>query len=377
MREITVCGSLSEMGEQHGEAAADLVAELFATRFELLTRQMAAAFPERPGSSIERQITGWTTDLFRQIVAQLPDVAAEVTGVSRGSGLEPWKLVVAGGYTDVLGGLVSPRHQQAACECTVVAMRAAHGGGAVIAGTWDSHASAAPALVLLRRQPASGPSTLALTTAGWSAQQGVNSAGLAFATTNLRPRHGGPGVPYIGALAQLANSTSLAEARRLLLGLGYCSGHYYPVGDEHGQLLLLETSNDDKAELMTGSDVVAHSNHYLAPDWQDENPGDEPGTNSVERLQRAETLIGGLPAESLQQRLWTILSDHGAAGSGVCRHGEGHETRSCAAFMIDAGRRSIEFTDGPACRGARHTALLHSGCREHRSQASAPSDAEG
>jgi isopenicillin-N N-acyltransferase-like protein len=367
MRAIAVSGSLSQMGQQHGEAAADLVSELFATRFELLARQLSAALPEKPASELARLIESWTTVLFSEMAAHLPDVAAEVTGVARGSGLEPWQLIVAGGYTDVVGGLVSPRRQQVASECTVVAMSGVRGGGSVIAGTWDSHASASPALVLLRRQPASGPSSLALTTAGWPAQQGVTSAGLAFATTNLRPRRGGRGIAYIGALAQLLSMPSIAEARTLLLRLGYCSGHYYPVGDEHGRLLLLETSNDDRAELASGNGLVPHTNHYLAPALESENPHDEQTANSVERLRRVRALTAGSSAEAVRQRLWTILSDHGTTGAGICRHGQGDETRSCAAFVIDARRRSIEFTDGPACGGARRTALLEPACSERQS----------
>jgi Acyl-coenzyme A:6-aminopenicillanic acid acyl-transferase len=359
MREITVSGSLCEMGEQHGEAAADLIADLFATRFELLVHQMAAAVPAGAASDAARQVESWTRALVGEIVTHLPDVATELTAVARASSLQPWKLIVAGGYTDVLGGLVTPRHQRHASECTIVAMRGIRGGGTIIAGTWDSHASASPALVLLRRQPASGISTLALTTAGWPAQQGVTSAGLAFATTNLRPRRGGPGVVYIGALAQLLSARSLDDAREVLLGLPYCSGHSYPVGDRHGRLLLVETSNEAKAELMCDRDVLAHTNHYLAPGLEGENPRDEHLPNSVGRLRRVEAMTASSSAESVRQRMWTILRDHGRAGSaGVCRHGEGHETRSCAAFVIDAARRSIEFTDGPACSRARRTVLL-------------------
>ena len=271
-----------------------------------------------------------------------------------------WKLIVAGGYTDVLGGLIAPRPQYrtGTCECTVVAISGARGSGAVIAGTWDSHASASPALVLLRRQPTSGFSTLTLTTAGWPAQQGVTSAGLAFATNNLRPRHGGPGIVYIGALAHLLSVGSIDAARDIFLRLQYCSGHFYPIGDHHGRLLLLETSNGAKAELACDRCVVAHTNHYLATELQDDNPRDEDTGNSVSRLQRVQTLIADTSPGTLRQRMWTILSDHGGAGPSICRHGEGHETRSCAAFVIDARRRSVEFTDGPACCGPRRIALL-------------------
>jgi hypothetical protein len=358
VREITVSGSLRMMGEEHGEAARDLIAELFATRFELIMGQMAAAVGERPASDAAVDVESWTRTIAGEIAARLTDVATELEGVGRGSGLAPWQLVVAGGYTDVLGGVLTPEDPRTPSECTVMAVRGTDGGGGIIFGTWDSHASASPALVLLRRQPASGVPTLSLTTAGWPAQQGVNAAGLAFATTNLRPRRGGPGVAYIAALAQLLDTRSIDDARGLLLGLRYCSGHYYPVADEHGRLLLVETCNDIAAELASDRAVVAHTNHYLAPELEDENPRDDLLQNSVERLRRAEAMVASSPAESLRRQVWTVLGDHGTAGAGVCRHGQGHETRSCAAFVIDAERRSIEFTDGPACSAARRTVLL-------------------
>jgi hypothetical protein len=358
VREITVSGSPRRMSEEHGEAARDLIAELFATRFELIMGQMAAAVGGRPASDGAVAVESWTRTIAGEIAARLPDVATELEGVGRGSGLAPWELVVAGGYTDVLGGVLTPEDPRTPCECTVMAVRGTGGGGAVIAGTWDSHASASPALVLLRRQPASGVPTLSLTTAGWPAQQGVNAAGLAFATTNLRPRRGGPGVAYIGALAQLLDTRSIDDARGLLLGLRYCSGHYYPIADEHGRLLLVETCNDITAELASDRPVVTHTNHYLARELEDENPRDDLLQNSVERLRRAEAMVASSSAESVRRQLWTVLGDHGTAGTDVCRHGEGHETRSCAAFVIDAERRSIEFTDGPACSGVRRTVLL-------------------
>jgi hypothetical protein len=120
----------------------------------------------------------------------------------------------------------------------------------------------------------------------------------------------------------------------------------------------VETCNDITAELASDRAVVAHTNHYLARELRDENPRDDLLQNSVERLRRAEAMVASASAESVRRQLWTVLEDHGSAGAAVCRHGEGHEARSCAAFVIDPARRSIEFTDGPACSGVRRTVLL-------------------
>jgi hypothetical protein len=257
---VTISGTPQAMGEAHGETLREEIRDLVQSRTGMLMRLV-------PSATLDD--VAWVSgEMWRQVQSALPALAREVEATARTAGVSPAELVVAGGYTDVcdaLAAITRTVRTEVIDECTV----AESSDPPFIVGTWDTHRSAVAALVLLRRVPDGGTETLALTTAGWPAQQGVNERGLAFAITNLTPRTAAAsGLPYIAVNARLAESLSVRDFTEVATRLRYASGHSYLLVDASGAGVVLETSADAvKARAIKRLHVQAnHYSDYLAVD---------------------------------------------------------------------------------------------------------------
>lgn len=171
---LLISGTPEEMGRVHGETFSPLIQKLYHDRLGLLLKS-------RGGISV-RSIKRIALYLWGAICRNCEIIAREVEETAKAAGLHPWQVVIAGAFTDILD-LLLPKCHGEHHECTI----AINPRSSFIAGTWDSHESAMDSLIILERHPLGAPATLALTTAGWPCQQGVNDAGIGFAITNLTP----------------------------------------------------------------------------------------------------------------------------------------------------------------------------------------------
>ena len=247
---LVLTGSYTKMGETHGEACRDAINDLIDDRLELLLGDS--------GALTVAELREICCNLLQCVCSSSDNLRDELYGTARGANLEAWRLIVAGAYTDVLDVIRQPSSIQAS-ECTV-AMDSTKG---CIAGTWDSHASAVNALVVVDRRPTNGPRTLALSTAGWPAQYGVNDSGLGFAITNLTPRTASRhGLVYIAAVARAAESPSTRSFEEFAMRTKFASGHAYLILDQSGDAVVCETSCTG-VDMRSVHGLHVQANHYI------------------------------------------------------------------------------------------------------------------
>jgi len=337
MLELDLAGGPAEMGLAHGETLRPAIWSLAAIRHERLRSQTGIA-----AADLDRLCR----TLLAEVARQTPAYAAELEAIARGANLTPSEVRAEGAVTD-LADLAGAGEDGS--ECTTVAVSAAGPGGApLVFGTWDSHPEAQDALTLVRRRLRGGPDCLGLTSAGAPVQQGINTAGLAFATNNLKPSRPAPGVVYIGALAALAETSSVAESTALLEGMTHAAGHYYPCADARGAAAGLETHAGGVSVIgPDGTGCIAHTNHYLDPRVEG-----VAYSMTVGRLAATEVFLRSW--RGAINEVWAFLSDHKTP---VCRH-DNEEVRTCAALVFSPIESTIEVTDGPPCSNERRVYRL-------------------
>jgi len=323
---LTVTGAFSTMGHAHGEACRREIRALLADRTEILLRESRDLRPTRL-EAICRTIWGY-------LAARYSNLTEELTATAEAADIAPWQLIVAGAYTDLLN--VCQGTGSAYGECTLglsVSPR-------FIAGTWDSHPSAEEALLLLHRRPDVGPATLALTTAGWPAQQGVNSDGLAFAIANLTPRHVRvEGLPYIAANALLAASRSPDEFVRLAERENFCSGHSYIFIGLEGPARVVQTTGAG-VDVETVTSFATIANHYRSASPLDDNRAYVNYEGSCKRETELHSVLARLsgPAAFAHVVAGTTLVNRTDVRGAVV---------TCAYFYLDPVRREVWYQRGP------------------------------
>lgn len=330
-------GTPSEMGRQHGEALAHSIREIADERISILR--------DRSPAMTDTIIREACEEPLAEIYRILPEVADEIRGIAEAADVAPWQLLVAGGYSDI-DHLIADAKAGDNCspiaECTLVPA-IDDTGTLLLAGTWDSHASAQNALVLVERHPSGGSATLALTTAGWPMQQGVTSAGLGFAIANLVPSTPNVGVPYVAALPRVAAKKSLESAVAMVRTIPLCSGRFFALCDASGAYAGIES---DGRQFWVSRELTAHTNHFVFDDAVAYEGRPEIRTASELRRQCAATRVACLDTIDRASLFGALAYNDGTAAT-VSRDGNGREERTCAAFVIEPARLSLSYTVGP------------------------------
>ncbi|AGF80095.1 putative choloylglycine hydrolase (plasmid) [Desulfocapsa sulfexigens DSM 10523] len=326
---LKISGSPKEMGLTHGETYRNLIGTLFEIRHELLLKGAKG--------SDENKIEDIAYSFWKYISNFDKPLAIELESTAKAANILPWKLVVAGGFTDLMDALSTTIHPDYH-ECTV-AIDPAKG---FIAGTWDSHPEAGEALILLERHPNNGPATLALTTAGWPCQQGLNSYGVGFAITNLTPNKSSKhGLVYIAANAFLGTAQSTSHILNQLKTETYCSGHSYIVLDRTGSGAIMETTNTTTNILQINS-LTTKANHYLSgPQSIDNNSNYLYYDYSISREKELHENISQMAnAQDFPSCLFNSQK--------VNRTDSSQVAITCAHFLISVIDNTIWYAKGPA-----------------------------
>ena len=325
---VTLEGTLRDMGEQHGEILRTSIRALAELRMEYLMRTVE--------STDAQAIEEIAVAMGQQIEKQLPEVFEETAATARAAGIPYWKLVVAGAVSDVsdVAGRGNVRGAAVLSECTILVART-EAQGVVIAGTWDSHATATEHLAICERRPNGLPATTALTTAGWPMQQAVNSAGIGLVVANVVGANVANGVPFIAVLPEIARAQTLAEAGPTVARVPHASGRFYVIGDASAArgfevVPTVGIFEDDHVPMV-------HTNHYL---FEDARPH-EGRPQALESSELRLAIAGRLADESREVTAVELVK--ALAHSGVCQDGDGDGDRTGAIFAIVPKDGSIIF----------------------------------
>ena len=340
---IDLAGSPRSMGEAFGEQLRDSVRELYAIR---LRSALLQAHEHGRRDATEEDLLRVARASLRITADFDPTSADEMEGIARGAGLRVEQVVAMNGLTDLRDVLSWWDGGELFGGCTsIVAQADVTRDGRLLAGqTWDLGTDNMPFVVAVRRAPTSGPSSICLTIAGCLPFLGVNDAGLAVGTTNLRTRDARPGVVYVTLIDLALRARSVAEAVRSIGPAPRAGGHFFYVADASGSAVALECTAMDLHATNVRSGVFVHTNHCLAAahaplDIDAANP------SSRARLHRMTTLANGARGALDSEALKAFFADTSTGSLAICRD-DIDGTSTNAAAVLSPETRTLH-----ACQG--------------------------
>lgn len=326
-------GTAKEVGYKHGEILRSEINSLFEERLKLIIET------SQNEQIVVEQVAKRIWDSTKNI---LPNVVMEIESTARAANLKPWQLIVAGGFSDVLDLCNRNNNRESRIsECSIGIASIGH-QNPVLIGTWDTHASAQESLVLIDRKVGSGPRTIALSTAGWPMQQGLNEYGLSFAITNLGANKNLIGTTYIAALMDLSSYESSKSAANKAQNIPLCSARYFKLLDSNGFHFGIET---DGKVFSSRMDSQNHTNHFVHEDMLELEGRANIVFESQGRLESLKELMG-----SSFDDVTTIFKNIVALNENefpIEKMGTRWEDRTCATFIINPRQRKMWFTPGP------------------------------
>ncbi len=277
---VDLSGDGREAGCAYGEACRELIRQHLERALATLARRRGVGRNE----AFERALLYRSATIRRE-----PVLGAEVDGLAEGASLP----VPAAWVLQLRAELARPAERATMHECTSFAVvgEASADGGTIAGQNADLPAFYAELLVLVRHRPAGRPHLAMLTPAGQIGYHGMNAAGVAIFANFLHCDGWHLGVPrYLLARVGLAQPTreaalmAVERARR-------ASPRNLLIADESGATDL-ETTPSETARIEPEGGLLAHSNHYTAPELRALERAEGPYLrNSQRRLQRIKELL--------------------------------------------------------------------------------------
>ena len=319
MKVLEVSGSAAQMGEAFGETCRDEISELYAIRLRNALAQ-AKSYGGRDAS--EADLLSLSRASCRPSELYDPEGFAELRGIARGAGLAVERVLALNGLTDFRDALAWGGELETFGGCTwfvVPANRSAT--EQVLCGqTWDLGSDNQPFVMALHRRPLARPETWTVTTVGCLSLMGMNSAGVAIGTSNLRTTDARPGVPYLSLIHRALACTSHDDAVSAITSAPRAGAHAYYVVDAGGRASAIECTARQAEVMPVTTAVHVHTNHCQVS-AHSSIEGDVPRDSSEARLRRmSELLDGEAPARSLAlSDLQAFLADREGGNLAICR----------------------------------------------------------
>ncbi len=304
-------------------------------------------------------------------LAESPDAALRLAGISRGSGLRPAALLMINAIEPILSSMSgctarrsgnSPREEAppvAPMGCSAVAVRGSRspGGEPLVARNFDYLPQVRPFFILRSTRPLAGARSLDFTTAPQvGALDGINEHGLVitydYAYAIDRPARPAPPISVRIAEA-LAGCRTTAEAADQISNRSRTGGALLMLADAEGDIASLELSNT-RSHLRRpnpGEDYIFHTNAFASEHLREVQippnaiyatgaPAVLRGRRLHESPERRDARLAELLAAGGQfgpDELRDLLADHGPAGRAdeytPCVHGLVWSTVASLQFM--------------------------------------------
>lgn len=255
---------------------------------------------------VDRARLAGQLDAYRAaIAANTPQLAAELTGLADGAGIDPADAVLLQVRRELLGYRRIPTMG----DCTTYARA---GAEPVLAQTVDLNGNLDDHICVLNTGPAGTPRrALVLSFGGLLGYLGINSSGLAVGLNLVlggRWRVGVP--PYLAIRQVLDTADGVDDAVKILSGLRLASSRSIMLCDSE-RAGFLELLGDEVRWHPTPERTAfsVHTNHFLDPDFA---PQDELNVfarnSSVARLDACRQALAGLGGGADPERHFEILS---------------------------------------------------------------------
>ncbi|MBB3190442.1 C45 family autoproteolytic acyltransferase/hydolase [Halomonas cerina] len=331
-------GSRAEIGEAHGRAHADLIAQSLEA-YDRLFQDFAG---------LDWATARLEADRFLPMITQgFPDILDEMEGIARGAGLD---------FADIL--TLNCRSEisltRASGGCTAFALH--RDDQQWLAQNWDWRTSQLHNVVALHIDGEAAPSLISIGEAGMVAKIGLNDRGVGVCLNAIRSRTCGEGLPIHVALRKILESPDMDTAVTVASRDRVCSPAHFLIASGDGQAVGLEVYPGEPGRLPAERGVVTHTNHLYAK-AATSRVEDFPRPDSRPRLARLDALLRErLPTEGAigERELFAILSDHDQAPLSICRHfnpDQPAEERMETLFSVvmNLTRRRLTLRHGKPC----------------------------
>ena len=316
----------------HGEEYREKIGELFRIRLDL----MLARVPKLKSFWRQSALAQWEqTDSFS------PDLAEELEGIVRGSGLDRESIAVVNNYTDF-------RDLGIEQGCSTVQVNT--GEGALAGQTWDMHRSAKEYVCAITVP--GDPACVVFSLLGCVGMMGVNTCGAFLGVNNLNTHKAKVGIFWPVLVREALLRRDRKGMVELLKEAPVTSGHNYlaadPGGGEHWEIAPEVKVCSDRLDFPRQG-AIAHTNHCLTSEAKKiEN---QEGITSTTK-ERYELLRGKMGRVGSFNDLRNLLGDHDNYPRSICCH-------------YESGAQDPSFTCGGGVAdltGGR--CVLWKGCRE-------------
>ncbi len=335
-------GSPHEIGFQHGKKAGVLVQQ----HLDMALGKLAAA-------GIDHEEARRRAALYIPHIEQhTPKFSLELEGLARGAGIQVTDAYIlqlraelrTTGPDGVEPASAAMRREAIANECTTFAVSGdVTGDGIPIAGqNADLPAPTRDLGIVVKITPDDGrPTLLMLTPAGQISYIGINDRGLAVFANFINTTGWRPGFPRYLLSRTILELDSIAAARERISTIERASSRNVIIMDRDGDAVDLELAVEREGVVNPDRGVIAHANHFIAPEVLDEEQaqGDRL-VNSCTRLERMRELIEESRGSVTLQDTMEFFRDRSNAPDAICRY-EGDGPGDYMTFASVIARPSL------------------------------------
>ncbi|MEU6266187.1 C45 family peptidase [Saccharopolyspora shandongensis] len=301
------------------------------------------------------QVRAWGEQALVSTAEWAPRLAAEMTGMADGAGLENWQLGALNARTEVLAAAASDGEG----ECSTSVVLPGTGIAPRTVQTWDWHDVLRNGMLLHSLQPRPGHHVCTFTEFGVVGKIGVNSAGLGLHFNVLRHHsdHARIGVPvHVVARRILDEATTTSEAADLAASARLSASSVITVVTFDGRdsaATALEICPAGVAQLpVDETGTLLHTNHFLDP-WLAAGERTEPDVSTThQRLESLHRQAGALRGEDRTDRAHALRA--------VCAHADPQQPphqrwETLATISLDLSAHRLHVHPGGPCNVAAET----------------------
>ena len=337
-------------------------------------------FPFYRFAGTHREIGVQYGEACRELIHRHRDLALarldEKAGVARAAALaraldyRPWVQRYAAFFDDELQGLAEAANLTLAeayllqlraelatpvvenDECTGFAIlaEATSDGAPLIGQNADLPAFYAQIGVVAELVPDDQPAILMLLPAGQVSYIGINDAGVGCCANFLTCDGWRMGLPRYFLSRLALTQTTVDDAVAVVRSVRRASSRNLLLLDSHGAAADLETTPTRDARLDPEDGLLAHANHYVAPDLLDEERSPAPTVaNSRVRQARMEALLRERRGELNAEVMHSILRDRACHPDNLCRQPGDLDTDviTFASVIAEPTRGRLTVAVGP------------------------------
>jgi isopenicillin-N N-acyltransferase-like protein len=305
----------------------------------------------------------------RAIEEFAPSAIEEMRGIADGAGVTFGDVLALNVRSEVMFASAAQGRGRLpvvlANECSSFAVlpEASRSGHTLIGQNWDWLLHARDTVLMLDVRRDDGPDYVTIVEAGLLAKTGVNAAGVATCTNTLVSllNDQAAGVPYHVVLRKLLDAESISDGVSTVINADKALSANYLLGHTDGLAIDLEVVPGGATSvrvLMPERGLLAHTNHYLTPEfvksanWVATNPG------TFFRLYCLQSTLEREAPDITVEGLQNALCDHRNFPQGVCAHGNErlnvHERYATIASVIyDLDAHEIYVSAGVPCTGSQ------------------------